>query len=77
METLERKAQSTQAHRQDTLAQNDLAVSLRSSLESLIQGDMARLFRDVGTFDALLVSFPRTYPDKLKIDYGRNGSLRG
>lgn len=77
METLERKAQSIRAHRQDTLAQHDFAVSLRSSLESFIHSDMARLFQDVGTFDALLVSFIRTYTDKIKIDYGRNGSLRG
>lgn len=76
VETQERHAQSTQAQRQDSLAQSDLAVSLRSSLELLLHGDMARLFQGVGTFDVLLVIFTKTCPDRPKIDHGRNGSLR-
>lgn len=59
VETLERNAQSKQAYRQDTQAQNDLARSLHTTLESLRQGDMARLFQEIGEFDVLLVRFIR------------------
>lgn len=55
-ETLERSAQLAQAHQKDAFAHTELVSSLHSSLESLLQGDMVRLFQDVGTFDTLLVS---------------------
>lgn len=45
-----------QAHRQNSLAQIEIASSLRSSFESLLQGDMVRLFQDMETFDISLVS---------------------
>lgn len=56
-ETLTRSEQLVQAHRQDTQAQNELASSARSSLESFLYGDMVKLLQDVGTFDSSLVMF--------------------
>lgn len=45
-----------QVHRQDSHAQVEIASSLRSSLESLVQGDLVRLSREMETFDTSLVS---------------------
>jgi hypothetical protein len=44
------------AHEQNVEKQNELALSLQSRLESLVQGDVARLSQNVETFDASLVS---------------------
>ncbi|ODM17347.1 hypothetical protein SI65_07022 [Aspergillus cristatus] len=51
VETLARSEQLMQVHRQDSHAQIEIASSLRSSLESLLQGDMVRLSQEMGTFD--------------------------
>lgn len=77
VETLERNAQSRQAYRKETQARNDIAISLHSSLESLLQGDMTRLFKEVGAFDTLLVNSIRLCPGASRVDYYRNGSHRG
>lgn len=58
-ETLARREQLARNHQQDAQAQNELAISLHSSLESLLQGNMIKLFQDVETFDASLVRVPR------------------
>ncbi|KAF4153854.1 hypothetical protein CNMCM6069_000198 [Aspergillus lentulus] len=53
-EALTREAQSVHAHEQNVEKQNELALSLQSRLESLVQGDVARLSQNVETFDASL-----------------------
>jgi hypothetical protein len=55
-EALAREAQSVHAYEQNVEKQNELALSLQSRLESLVQGDVARLSQNVETFDASLVS---------------------
>lgn len=57
-DSLTREAQSVHAHEKNVEKQNELALSLQSRLESLVQGDVARLFQNVETFDASLVSEP-------------------
>jgi hypothetical protein len=57
-ESLTREAHSVHAHEQNVAKQNELALSLQSRLESLVQDDVARLFQNVETFDASLVSEP-------------------
>ncbi|KAE8389254.1 hypothetical protein BDV23DRAFT_173281 [Aspergillus alliaceus] len=53
-EVLSRNEQITLAHQQNAMSHNELALSLRSKLESLVQEDMARLFHNVEAFDASL-----------------------
>ncbi|KAF4229579.1 hypothetical protein CNMCM6805_001255 [Aspergillus fumigatiaffinis] len=54
-EALAREAQSVHAHEQNVEKQNELALSLQSRLESLVQGDVTRLSQNVETFDASLL----------------------
>lgn len=61
-ETLARNEELRDAHRQDTLVQHELSLSVQSSLESLLQGDMPRISQSIAGFDTLLAcipSFPR------------------
>ncbi|KAE8376244.1 hypothetical protein BDV26DRAFT_241333 [Aspergillus bertholletiae] len=53
-EVLVRNEQITAAQQQNALSHNDLALSLRSKLESLLQDDMARLFHNIDAFDSSL-----------------------
>lgn len=55
-ETLRRSEQLAKTHQQDTLEQTQLESALHSSLESLLQGDLVRLFQDVRDFDVSIVS---------------------
>jgi DNA repair ATPase RecN len=54
-EVLSRNEQIALAQQKDALSHNELALSVRSTLQSLLQDDMARLSQDVKAFDAFIV----------------------
>lgn len=62
-------------HRQDSHTQIEIASSLRSSLESLLQGDMVRLSREMETFDTSLVSIWLGDWAEMATNDSRNGYL--
>lgn len=57
-ETITRNEKLMETHKRDALAHQELSLSLHSSLESLLQRDVARFSEGMVGFDALLVSFP-------------------
>ena len=58
-DTLTRNEQLMEMHQQDVMTHNELSTSLQSSLESLLQNDVARISQSVIGFDSLLVcAFP-------------------
>lgn len=57
-EILTRNERIVDAHQRDALASYELTSSLRSSLESLLGGDMASLSQNMENFDASLVRYP-------------------
>ncbi|KAJ5105761.1 hypothetical protein NUU61_003108 [Penicillium alfredii] len=56
-EALARNKEALLAHEQSSLAQRDLASALHFSLESLVETDMARLYKNMESFDASLVNY--------------------
>ncbi|QMW27368.1 hypothetical protein G4B84_002657, partial [Aspergillus flavus NRRL3357] len=53
-EVLSANEQITIAHQQNAISHNELALSLRSKLESVLQDDMARLLHNIEAFDSSL-----------------------
>ncbi|KAB8219404.1 hypothetical protein BDV33DRAFT_204527 [Aspergillus novoparasiticus] len=53
-EVLSANEQITIAHQQNVISHNELASSLRSKLESVLQDDMARLLHNIEAFDSSL-----------------------
>ncbi|KAE8356438.1 hypothetical protein BDV28DRAFT_126990 [Aspergillus coremiiformis] len=53
-EMLSRSEQVTLAHQQNAVTHNELALSLRFKLESLLQDDITKLFHNVEAFDTSL-----------------------
>ncbi|KJK63553.1 hypothetical protein P875_00064994 [Aspergillus parasiticus SU-1] len=53
-EVLSANEQITIAHQQNAISHNELALSLRSKLESVLQDDMARLLHNIDAFDSSL-----------------------
>ena len=54
-DTLTRDEEIAESRQRDARAHSELALSLQSSLDSLVQSDMGRLFQSVAGFDASLV----------------------
>ncbi|GAB1202889.1 hypothetical protein APSETT445_001513 [Aspergillus pseudonomiae] len=57
-EVLSANEQIALAHQQNAMSHNELAVNLRSKLESLLQDDMAILLHNIEAFDSSLVGEP-------------------
>lgn len=55
-ETLARNEQLMDTHQRNAVTHYELSTSLKSSLESLVQGDISRLSQSVSGFDSMLAS---------------------
>lgn len=54
-DTLTRDEKMAESRQRDARAHSELALSLQSSLDSLVQSDMGRISQSVAGFDASLV----------------------
>jgi hypothetical protein len=62
---LSRSEEIALTQQRNAVAHNELALSLQSKLQSIIQTDISKLVQDVGTFDASLVSSFTEIPNLL------------